>query len=83
MKKDVLYVVLLIIGLVLGSIFGINISKLKSTSQKYSLALTGGENGFGFVVRMDNITGDVDVTYLNPSIDVPKYRPYWTRIGPK
>ncbi len=83
MKKDVLYVIVLIIGLVLGSIFGLNVSKLKSTSQKYSLALSGGEQGVGWVARIDNYTGEVDVTYLQPIFDVTKYRLVWFRIGPK
>ena len=84
MKKDILYVVILIIGLVLGLILGINLSEEKSTSfERYSLALSASEKGTGFVARMDNNTGDVDVAFVMTHMDKPELRTDWVRIGIK
>ena len=47
------------------------------------MALSASEKGTGFVARMDNNTGDVDVAFVMTHMDKPELRTDWVRIGIK
>lgn len=78
MKKEFLYVIILIIGLTLGIIAGI------VKSNRYSVAISsGGPIISSFVARIDKITGKVDVAFVTASMEKSEDEMVWFRVVEK